>query len=178
MTRTFPAALLAVVLACAPAARGADKSADKATAPADKSAAAKTADKAADVTDMQMLRTVVQQDKKSFVASTLNLSEAEGKKFWPIYDTYQRTLDAVDRRRNKAVIEIVGTDRPMTDPYARQLANELIQTDEAEIKARRTLQNRLMRALPPRKAARYLQLESKIRAVEAYEVAAALPLVK
>ena len=35
-----------------------------------------------------------------------------------------------------------------------------------------------MRALPPRKAARYLQLESKIRAVEAYEIAQALPLVR
>ena len=173
MPRYLPLALLAAALACAPAF-----GADKASPASDKAAAKATADKAADVTDMNMLRTVVQQDKKSFVASTLDLTEAEGKKFWPIYDAYQRTLDSVDRRRNKAVIDIVGMDRPMTDPYARQLANELIQTDEAEIKARRTLQNRLMRALPPRKAARYLQLESKIRAVEAYEVAAALPLVK
>lgn len=173
MTRSLPAAFLAVALACAPAF-----AADKSSPPADKAAAAKSADKAADVTDMQMLRTIVQQDKKSFVASTLNLSDAEGKKFWPIYDAYQRTLDAVDRRRNKAVIDVIGMDRAMSDPYARTLANELIQADEAEIKARRTLQNRLMRALPPRKAARYLQLESKIRAVEAYEVAAALPLVK
>ena len=65
----------------------------------------------------------------------------------------------------------------MSDLYARNLATELMQADEAEIKARRTLQNKLMRVLPPRKAARYLQLESKIRAVEAYEIAAALPLV-
>ena len=173
MIRYLRLATLALALACAPAF-----GADKASPSPDKGAAAKPADKAADVTDMQMLRTAVQQDKKSFVASTLNLSDAEGKKFWPIYDTYQRTLDAVDRRRNKAVIDIVGMDRPMSDPYARQLANELIQTDEAEIKARRTLQNKLMRALPPRKAARYLQLESKIRAVEAYEIAQALPLVR
>ena len=175
MTRSIPAALLAVVLACAPAAFAADKAG---TTTADKGAAAKPADKAADVTDMQMLRTVVQQDKKSFVASTMNLSEPEAKKFWPIYDTYQRALDGADRRRNKAVIDVIGMDRPMSDLYARNLATELIQADEAEIKARRTLQNRLMRALSPRKAARYLQLESKIRAVEAYEVAAALPLVK
>jgi Spy/CpxP family protein refolding chaperone len=158
MTRPFAAALMALALAWTPAAYGADK--------------------AADVTDMQMLRTVVQQDKKAFVASTMSLSDAEAKKFWPIYDTYQRTLDAVDRRRNKAVIDVVGMDRPMSDLYAKTLATELIQADEAEIKARRTLQNKLMRALPPRKAARYLQLESKIRAVEAYEVASALPLVK
>ena len=62
-------------------------------------------------------------------------------------------------------------------------ASELVATDEVEIKARRTLHNRLMRGvptriLPPKKAARYLQLESKIRAVQAYDVAANIPLVK
>ena len=84
MTRPFVAALIALALACTPAAYGADKAADKPVAnkPVDK-----PVDKAADVTDMQMLRTVVQQDKKSFVASTMNLNEAEAKKFWPIYDT-------------------------------------------------------------------------------------------
>ena len=35
-----------------------------------------------------------------------------------------------------------------------------------------------MRALPPRKAARYLQLESKIRAMQDYDIAKAIPLVK
>ena len=172
MNSPLAAILVAIALACAPAAHAADKAAPT---PATKPAAS---DKAADVTDMEKLRTAVQQDKRAFVASTLNLTDAEAKKFWPIYDVYQRTLDSVDRRRNKAVVDIVGMDRPMSDPYAKILASELIQTDEAEIKARRTLQNKLMRALPPRKAARYLQLESKIRAVEAYEIASALPLVK
>jgi hypothetical protein len=50
--------------------------------------------------------------------------------------------------------------------------------DEAEIKARRILQNRLMRTVSPRTAARYLQLESRVRAVEAYDVATSLPLLK
>jgi hypothetical protein len=59
----------------------------------------------------------------------------------------------------------------------------MIAADEAEIKARRTLHNRLMRGvptriLPPNKAARYLQLESKIRAVQAYDIAAGIPLAK
>ena len=50
--------------------------------------------------------------------------------------------------------------------------------DEAEIKARRTMHNRVMRALPPRKAARYLQLESKVRAVQDYDIATTIPLIK
>ena len=131
-----------------------------------------------DVTDMQALRSAVQSDKRAYVSSVLKLSDAEGKRFWPIYDLYQRSLTIADRRRTRAIVEVVGADRALTDPYARSVATELIAADEAEIKARRTLQNRLMRALPPRKAARYLQLEAKIRAVEAYEIAQSLPLLK
>jgi Spy/CpxP family protein refolding chaperone len=136
------------------------------------------ADAAADVTDMQALRAAVKADKRAYVASILKLTDAEAQRFWPVYDLYQKSQMLADRRRTRAIVEVVGTDRPLTDPYARSVATELIAADELEIKARRTLQNRLMRALPPRKAARYLQLESKIRAVEAYEIAQALPLVR
>jgi hypothetical protein len=34
------------------------------------------------------------------------------------------------------------------------------------------------RILPPKKAAHYTQLEAKIRAVQAYDIAANIPLVK
>jgi Spy/CpxP family protein refolding chaperone len=135
-------------------------------------------DKIADVTDMQALRNAVKTDRKALVASTLNLTDAQAKKFWPAYDAYQRTLDMANRRRVVAVEGLIARDKPLSDLYARNLAIELVASDEVEVKARRTLHNRVMRALPPAKAARYLQLESKIRAVQAYDIAATIPLVK
>jgi hypothetical protein len=145
--------------------------------------AASAEDKIADVTDMQALRAAVRADKKALVASTLQLTPAEAKKFWPLYDEYQRNLDMTNRRRVVAVERLIVQDKPESDLFAKNFINELIVVDEAEIKARRTLHNRLMRGvpsriLPPKKAARYLQLESKIRAVQAYDVAATVPLVK
>ncbi len=140
-------------------------------------------DKIADVTDMDALRASIRADKKGYVASILKLTPTEAKRFWPIYDNYQRIADAANRRRSVAVEAIVGLDKPVTDAYARNLANELIAADEEEIRARRALSNRLMRGvptrvLPPRKAARYLQLESKVRAMQAYDIASGIPLVK
>ncbi len=145
--------------------------------------AASAEDKTADVTDMQALRAAVRGDKKAFVASALQLTPAEAKKFWPIYDEYQRNLDMTGRRRVVAVERLIAQDKPESNLYARNFVNELISIDEAEIKARRKLYNRLMRPLPSRilsqkKAARYLQLESKIHAVQNYDVAATVPLVK
>ena len=140
-------------------------------------------DKSADVTDMDALRAAVRADKKAFVSSTLKLTPAEAKRFWPIYDNYQRIADAANRRKTLAVEAIVGLDKPITDLYAKNLASELIGADEQEVRARRALTDRLMRGVPtrvlsPRKAARYLQLESKIRAMQAYDIAAGIPLVK
>ncbi len=135
-------------------------------------------DKIADVTDMQALRNAVKTDRRAFVAATLKLTDAQAKRFWPAYDAYERTLDMANRRRVVAVEGLIARDKPVTDLYARNLANELIASDEAEVKARRTLHNRVMRALPATKAARYLQLESKIRAAQAYDIAATIPLIK
>ena len=143
---------------------------------------AQAEDKIADVTDMQALRKAVQSDKKAFVASTLKLTDVEAKRFWPVYDAYQRDLDVANRRRVVAIEGLIGLNKPMSDLYAKNLANELTAADEAEIKLRRSLQNRLMRGvptriLPPKKAASYIQLEAKIRAVQAYDIAATIPLI-
>jgi Spy/CpxP family protein refolding chaperone len=143
---------------------------------------ASAADKAADASELQAMWKAVQADKKAYVASALTLTPAEAKKFWPIYDAYQRDLDMQNRRRNVALEGLIGLDKPISDLYAKQLASELIATDEAEIKARRKMQNKLIQArllspLPAKKAARYLQLESRIRAVQFYGIAEQFPLV-
>ena len=133
---------------------------------------------AADATDMQAMRAAVRADKKAYVASMLTLTPAEAKNFWPAYDAYQRTLDMTTREKNTTLVDVIGQDKPVSDPYAKQIAKEFMLADEAEIKARRALYNRVMKALPPKKALRYLQLEGKIRAAQAYEIAQTLPLVK
>ena len=128
--------------------------------------------------DMQALRSAVKADKKALVAKTLDLTPAEAAKFWPLYDNYQRSLNTANRQTALAVEELVGYDKPLSNVFAKNLANEMLAADEAEIKARRKMQNGVMKALPPKKAARYLQLEGKIRAFQDYDLAVVIPLVK
>jgi hypothetical protein len=134
-------------------------------------------EKAADMTDMQALRAAAKTDKRGLVTKTLDLSPAEAKRFWPIYDEYQRDLDAWSRRRVLAAEGLLFRDQPMTNLGARNVVKELMLADEEEIKARRTLRKQVMRALPAVKAARYLQLEAKLQAIRDYDVASTVPLV-
>jgi len=127
---------------------------------------------------MQALRTAVRADKKAFIASKMQLTEAEAKKFWPIYDQYQRDLDLANRQQTRAIEGLIARDKPVSDLYAKALLNDFIGADELELKARRKLYSRLISALPPKKAARYMQIESKIRAFQDYDIAVAFPLVQ
>ncbi len=135
-------------------------------------------DKASDVTDMQALQAAVRADKRGYVASVLALSDAEAAKFWPIYDKYQSQLDVANRRRTVALLGVEGRASDISDLYARSVVKELFAADDVELKARRTLRDRVMKALPTRKAIRYLQLESKIRAAQDYDLATTIPLLK
>jgi len=85
----------------------------------------------ADVTDMNALREAVKTDKRAFVASTLALTDAQAKRFWPIYDQYQRGMEAANRIRAVALQGLLSREGPVTDLYAKQLAGDLIASDEA-----------------------------------------------
>jgi len=131
-----------------------------------------------DGTDLQAMRQAVKNDKRAYVESAMNLDAAEAKRFWPIYDAYQKTLDAGLRRRVVAMQAFMFRDAPVTNAAAKQYAVEMLAIDDAEVKARRTMRSRVMRALPAIKAARYMQLEEKIRAVQDYDAAASVPLAR
>ena len=128
--------------------------------------------------DLQALQKAARSDKRALVAQTLELTPAEAKKFWPIYDNLQRDLGNLNRERNVALETLANRDRPPSDAYAKQVLNDLMSIEEQEVKALRKASNASLRALPPRKAARYMQLEQKLRAAQDYEIAIAFPLAK
>ena len=136
-------------------------------------------DKSADM-NMQILRDKIKADKKAVVAANMPLSDAEAKTFWPLYDQYQIDLHAINERLARAVLAYADAYNagPVPDAVAKKLLDESIRIDESEVNLRREYAARLSRVIPAAKAARYLQIESKIRAAVRYELAANIPLVE
>jgi hypothetical protein len=137
-------------------------------------------DKSSADTNMQILRDKIKADKKLVVAANMKLSDAQAKKFWPIYDGYQKDLATLNRRLAKVIVDYAEADEKgaMTDALATKLINESIAIEQAEAAARKKLAGKLQKALPGKLAARYLQIESKIRAAVRYELASGIPLVE
>ena len=130
--------------------------------------------------NMQILREKVKADKKLVVAANMELTDAEAKGFWPVYESYQKDLQSLNERLKKAILSYADAynSRTLTDQAAKQLSDEVIAIDEQEIKMRKTYAAKLSPILPGKKVARYLQIENKIRAVLRYELASEIPLVE
>jgi hypothetical protein len=129
--------------------------------------------------NMQILLDKVKADKKLLVAANMELSDAEGKAFWPIYDAYQKDLQGINDRLGKAILAYADAynKKSLTDAQAKQLTAEVLAIDQDELTLRKTYAARLERAIPAMKAARYLQIENKIRAALRYDLAKGIPLV-
>jgi hypothetical protein len=129
---------------------------------------------------MDILRQKIKADKKLLVAQNLQLTDAEGAAFWPVYDAYQKDLQQINQRLGAMVVAYAGAYKkgPIADDVAKKLLDEAVAIDGAEAKLKGALVPKVLSALPATKAARYLQIESKIRALVRYELAEGIPLVQ
>jgi hypothetical protein len=137
-------------------------------------------DRLAPDADMQKVRDKLKAGKKQVVAEGMELTDAEAKGFWPIYDSYQRDLQALNERLKKAVLSYADAynNNKLTDQTAKKLSDEVIAIDEDEVKMRKAYSAKLAGVLPGKKAARYLQMENKVRAALRCELAAEIPVLE
>ncbi len=131
-------------------------------------------------TNMEILRQKIKSDKKLLVAQNLNLTDAEGTAFWPVYEAYQKELQQINERLSTTINAYADAYNkgPVANDAAKKLIDEALAIDDAELQLKKTAIPKVMAALPAMKAARYIQIENKIRAAIRYELAASIPLVQ
>jgi len=131
--------------------------------------------------NMEILKEKVKADKKLIVATNMNLTDAEAKNFWPLYDGYQKELEQINQRlitTIKGYADAYNAGKgEISDAQAKKLLGEALAVEESEVKLRQSYAAKLGKALPATKVARYLQIENKIRAIVKFELAAQIPLV-
>jgi len=128
--------------------------------------------------NMQILREKLKADKKLLVAANLELTEAEAKKFWPVYEEYQKELHKLNDQIAMGLVDYAKDYKAntLTDAKASALLDRAVAIEDAELKAKRAVIAKVRKALPGIKATRYVQIENKIRALIKYELAGEVPL--
>lgn len=128
--------------------------------------------------NMQILKEKIQGDKKLLVAANMNLTEKEAKAFWPVYESYQKDLTALNDRALENVGEYAANWQKMTDDTAKKVVTEHLAIESDRQKLRQSYLPKFAKVLPYKKVMRYYQLENKVLALVLYDVAKKVPLVE
>ncbi len=128
--------------------------------------------------NMEILKQKLKADKKLLVANNMELSDAEAKKFWPVYDAYQKDLEQVNQKLAQTIKDYAEAFNKgsIPDNTAKKLLGDALSVEEQETKLKRTYAEKLEKALPYSKVARYIQIETKIRSLIKMELAQQIPL--
>jgi hypothetical protein len=130
--------------------------------------------------NMEIIHEKLKADKKLIVANYMELTESEAKRFWPVYDDYQKDLQKMNERLQSMLQSYAGDyrNKSLTDEKAKKLLDEWIGIEQDEVKQRKAFVPRVTKALPAKKAARYLQIENEYRTLIKYDLAATVPLAQ
>ena len=128
--------------------------------------------------NMQIVLEKVRADKKLFIAENMELTEAEAKVFWPVYEQYQDELFLLRARTAKLISDFADAYEKMTNETAKKLLDENITIETLGPKLRQAYLPKFRKVLPEVKVVRYYQIESKINAALIYELARNIPLMK
>jgi hypothetical protein len=127
---------------------------------------------------MDALRDAIKADKKAYIAEYLQLTQGEGKEFWPYYNSYQFDLQKINDRLVKLINDYAKTFKDMSDQDAVKMVDAYLAIERDQLKLKELYFRTLRKTLPVKKVARYMQLENKMRALVQYELAARVPLIK
>ena len=128
--------------------------------------------------NMEIVHEKLKADKKFIVAKYMELTESEAKRFWPVYEEYQTDLEKINRRLVNLLQSYAADYKSLTDEKAKKLLDEWIAIDKDDANHRASYAPKVLKALPAKKAARYLQIENEYRMLVKYDLAATVPLVQ
>jgi len=128
--------------------------------------------------NMQIVLEKVRADKKLLVAENMQLTEAEAKAFWPVYNQYQDELFLLRSRTAKLIKNYADAYDKMSNDAAKKLLDEFMTIEALGPKLRQAYLPKFRKVLPEIKVARYYQIENKINAALMYELATNIPLAK
>jgi len=128
--------------------------------------------------DEQILLKQINTNKKAVYAENLGLTEQESAKFWPIYDEYEAKQKPLQDRFLANLNNFAEKYDTLTDEEAAAILKEkmAIEKEGAALKQKYTA--KIAKELPPKKALRYAQLETRVQNLVTRNVYSLIPLAR
>jgi hypothetical protein len=125
----------------------------------------------------ELLRSDLRTQKVAIITQVMGFTETEDAAFWPIYREYDLELSKLGDERVALIAEYVKSYSQMSDAVAETLAGRALDLEARRQAVKAKYFDRMKKALSPRTALRFLQVEHQLLLLIDLQVSAALPIV-
>jgi hypothetical protein len=126
--------------------------------------------------DIVLLRQDLRARKMQVIGQNMSLSEAEGQKFWPIYNHYVKDLQDVNNRKYALLKQYAETWATMTDQDALIYVRNWLEADGQAQALRLKYVPVVSQVLPGKKAATFFQLDRRLNMIIDLQLFSQIPL--
>ena len=113
-----------------------------------------------------------------YLTRAMDLTPGEMQRFWPLYRQYRVAASKVGDRVVTLITTYADNYQQLTDQTADQLLTEFVRIEQERARLKAQYLPRFKQVLPPKKVARFYQIENKLDTVILAELAQAIPLAQ
>lgn len=128
--------------------------------------------------EIALTRAQIQADRQTIVAAALELPEAKGEAFWPLYREYRAEMDVQGDRAWKLLIDFADKYEGLSDADADVLLKEWMSIEKKQADIRAKWSSKMSKAIGAASATRFFQIESKLDSIIRLEATVGVPLAK
>ena len=125
---------------------------------------------------IEVARSVIGTDRKAVVVAAMELTEAEGIGFWPLYREYRTAMDKIADDRVQLLLNYAKLYPSIPDEQAKEMMNTYTSLEQKQVEKRNAYLKKFSKVLPPAKALRFAQVETRLDLLVHLSLAASVPL--
>jgi len=125
---------------------------------------------------IEVARTVVTADRKAVAIAAMDLTEAEGKSFWPLYREYRLAMDKISDERMELVLKYAKLYPNVSEEQAKDMLKTYTSLEQKQVDKRNVYLKKFSKVLPAAKALRFAQIETRLDLLVHLNLAARIPL--
>lgn len=127
---------------------------------------------------IQMLKSNVQSDKIAIITETMNFTDQQSEKFWPIYNEFSNKLSKLSDKRIANIKDFAANYDSLSADKANELMENSFQYQKDRLNLTEDYYGVFAEVLGPIVAAKYMQLERMIQLLIDIQISANLPFAK
>lgn len=130
------------------------------------------------IDEIELTRATIQHERQYIVTRAMDLTEAEGQVFWPLYREYRLEMIKVGDRLVNLILTYADNYQDLTDEVADKLLAEFVGIEKERARLKAKYLPKFKKVLPSKKVARFYQIENKLDVAVLSDVAQGVPLVR